>query len=245
MWLAATSAWAAAASLPRLDGALTEPFRLVQDARYAEALRAVDAYLAGATPAHAGQAHFVAGLAFHRRQLYGPARERFARAVALEPEYVTAYFFYGFTLLNLGQLDEARAALERYLEADPQATEAHFGLGLVALEQDRGADAERALRRAVELAERAAAQTPGRAALLRDLARYQARLADVYLRRDDLTQARTALEASVRLAADLPEPWHKLALVLRRQGDLAGAARAEAGFAEATRRRAQTRGTQP
>ncbi len=210
----------------------------MQAGRHDEARRAVEGYLAGPAPAHAGQAHFVAGLAFHRQQLYGAARERFARALALEPDYVTTSFFYGFTLLNLGRLDEAQTALARYLEADPEAAEAHFGLGLIAFERDRGDEAERAFLRAIELAERA----PG---ARRDVARYQARLGDVYLRRDDLPRARAAFERSVELATDLPEPWHKLALVLRRQGDQPGAARAQAHSDTARARREAARSRKP
>lgn len=217
----------------------------MQAGRHDDARRAVEDYLAGPAPAHRGQAQFVAGLAFHHQQLYGAARERFARAVALEPEYVTTYFFYGFTLLNLGDLDAARAALERYVAADPQAAEAHFGLGLAAFEQDRGDDAERALRRAIELAERALLAQPRASSPRRDVARYQARLGDVYLRRDDLGRARAAFERSVELFAELPEPWHKLALVLRRQGDHKGAARAQARSDAARARRQAARSPRP
>lgn len=218
--------------------ALTEAFRHVQAGRHDDALRAVDAYLALPTPMHAGQAHFVAGLSFHRRQLYENARQRFERAATLEPEYVTTFFFYGFTLINLGRLDEAQEALERYLAADPEAAEAHFGLGLIAFERDRGEEAERVLRRAIELAQRA----PG---ARRDVARYQARLGDVYLRRDDLPQARAAFESSVALAPDLAEPWHKLALVLRRLGDTAGAEQAQARSRDARARREAQREVRP
>lgn len=76
------------------------------------------------------------------------------------------------------------------------------------------------------------------AALREDVARYEARLADVYLRRDDLPGAREALERSVDLWPDHFEPWHKLALTLRRLGDSAGADRAQAKYAEALQRRA-------
>jgi len=223
---------------PKLDPRLTDAFRSVKARRYEEARRDVDAYLRSAGAAHPGQAHFVAGLSYHQQHLYESARARFARAVDLEPDYLTAYFFYGFALYNLGRLDEARQALERYLAFDPDAAEAAFGLGLVALEQDRVDDAEGSFRRAIALAE---GQSPGKpmpAALREDVARYEARLADVYLRRDDLPGAREALERSLELWPDHFEPWHKLALTLRRLGDSAGADRAQARYAEALQRRA-------
>jgi len=49
----------------------------------------------------------------------------------------------------------------------------------------------------------------------------------------------------VTLAPDLPEPWHKLAAVLRRLGNAPGAEAAAARFAEASRRRDEQRGERP
>lgn len=212
------------AALPRLDGALTDAFRQVKAGRYEEGRRAALAYLAAPAPAHPGQAEFVVGLSYHQQKLYESARERFARAVAQEPEYVTARYFLGFALLNLGRLAEARRELEAYVAVDPSFAEAHFGLGLVALEQDRAADAQASIERAIALAAKGAPVGPqSPPALRRDLARYEARLADVFLRDDRLEPARDALVRSTTLWPDLFEPWHKLARVRRRLGDVKGA----------------------
>jgi len=225
---------------PRLDARLTDAFRLIKAARYPEARQAAEAYLASGDAGHPGQAQFILGLSYHRQRLYENARIHFVRAVELEPDYLTAYFFYGFTLFNLGRLDEARTAFERYLAQGPEEAEAVFGLGLVALEQDRVDDAERSFLRAITLAE-AKGMGPVMPAMStdarEDLARYYARLADVHLRRDDLPKARAALERSVELWPQHFEPWHKLARVLRRLGDAAGADRAQARSDEAFRRR--------
>jgi hypothetical protein len=70
-----------------------------------------------------------------------------------------------------------------------------------------------------------------------DLARYHARLADVQVRLDRLPAARASLEASIALVPDHFEVWHKLARVLRRQGDAAGADRAQARSDELFRAR--------
>lgn len=217
------------ATLPRLDAGLTDAFRQVKAGRYQEGRRAAEAYLAQPGAAHPGQAEFVVGLSFHQQKLYETARLRFARALEKEPDYATARYFLGFALLNLGRLDEARRELTAYVAVDPSHAEAHFGLGLVALEQDRGADAQNAIARAIALASGGAPagpQTPP--AVRRDLARYEARLADAYLRDDRLEPARDALLRSVALWPDLFEPWHKLARVRRRLGDAAGAAEAQA-----------------
>lgn len=222
---------------PKLDARLTDAFRFIKAGRYPEARKAAEAYLASVDAPHPGQAQFILGLSYHRQRLYEGARVHFVRAVELEPGYITAYFFYGFTLFNLGRLDDAKAALETYLAQGPEDAEAVFGLGLVALEQDRVDDAERGLRRAIALAEARAQGGRMSADARKDLARYQARLADVHLRRDDLPKARAALERSVELWPGHFEPWHKLARVLRRLGDAAGADRAQAKSDEAFRRR--------
>jgi tetratricopeptide (TPR) repeat protein len=223
------------AALPRLDAGLTDAFRHVRAGRYEDGRRAAEAYLAKPGAAHPGQAEFVIGLSYHQQKLYESARERFARAVLREPAYVTARFFLGFALLNLGRLDEARRELEAYVAADPSHAEAHFGLGLVALEQDRAADARAAIERAIAIASAGSAATSP--AVRRDLARYEARLADAHLRDDRLEPARDALLRSVALWPDLFEPWHKLARVRRRLGDAAGAAEAQARSEELFRRR--------
>jgi tetratricopeptide (TPR) repeat protein len=224
--------------LPKLDAGLTEAFRMVKAGRFAEARQAVEGYVASGKAPHPGQAEFVIGLSYHRQMLYEGARTHFARALELEPDYVTAYFFYGFTLFNLGRLDEAKRALESYLARGPEDPEAVFGLGLVALEADRVDEAEENFRRAIGLAEARAGGGEPSPALREDLARYQARLGDVYLRREDLPSARAALQRSVDLWPDHFEPWHKLAGVLRRLGDTAAADRAQARYDEALRRRA-------
>jgi tetratricopeptide (TPR) repeat protein len=218
----------AARKVPALDPGLTPAFHLIRAGRHPEARRAAEAYLASGAAAHPGQAQFILGLSYHRQRLYESAHAHFASALELEPDYVTAYFFHGFTLLNLGRLDEARKALETYLARGPEDPEAVFGRGLVALEQDRVDDAEQAFLRAIALGQAKGVAPVVTADAGEDIARYYARLADVHLRRGDLPKARAALERSVELWPGHFEPWHKLAGVLRRLGDVEGAERAQA-----------------
>lgn len=229
---------------PKLDPQLLEAFRLIKSGRHADARLRVEAYLQAPGAAHPGQAEFLVALSYHEDKLYQSADPHFARAIELEPDYFTACFFHGFTLFNLGRLDEAKRLLETFLARSPEEAEAIFGLGLVALEQDRVDDAKDRIERAIAVAERKAASTERSADAREDLARYQARLGDVHLRRDDLDQARAAFERSVELWPEHGEPWHKLARVLQRLGDTAGAERAQARSNEALARRA-ARGDQP
>jgi tetratricopeptide (TPR) repeat protein len=236
---------AARAAPPKLEPRLLEAFRAIKAGRYDEARGQVDVYLRSADAKHPGHAAFVRGLSYHEQQLYETARPSFARALELEPDFFTTYFFYGFTLFNLGRLDEAKQALESYLSHMPDEAEAVFGLGLVALEQDRIDDAEKSFKRAIAIAESKPRTGKKAASLDEDLARYQARLGDAYLRRDDLPDARAAFERSVALWPAHGEPWHKLACVLQRLGDTAGAEAAQARSTEALERRAVEGKRQP
>jgi tetratricopeptide (TPR) repeat protein len=219
-----------------LDRGLTGAFQLIKAGRYAEARQAAQAYLAAGTPAHPGQAQFILGLSYHRQRLYEAAQGHFARAIELEPDYVTARFFHGFALLNLGRLDEARKELEEYLARGPEDAEAVFGLGLVAIEQDRVDDAQRSIERAIALAQAKAGPALSPAAS-EDLARYYARLGDVHLRQGDLAKARADLERSVELWPGALRAVAQAGGRAAPAGDTAGADRAQARSDEAFRRR--------
>ena len=170
------------------------------------------------------------GLSYHSPRLYGEARGHFARAVELDPSFVPTYYFYGYCLFNLGRLDEADAAFSTYLEHKKDEPDALFGRGLVALEADRVDDAERWITRAIDVTEKRRAQAKNPAKIDKDLARYQSRLADVYLRRDDLPRAKQALERAIALSPEFFESWNKLHKVLARLGENEAAAKALAKY---------------
>ena len=49
-----------------------------------------------------------------------PAAEReFRRAIELDPNYTTAYFFYAYFLWGMGRFEEAIVAGRRSMELDP------------------------------------------------------------------------------------------------------------------------------
>jgi len=234
---------AALAAAQTLDPGLNAANAALKAGRFEACRQEVEAYLARAgASAHVAHAEFVLALSYHRQRLYGEARPHFERAIALEPAYIPAYYFYGYCLFNLGALDEARQAFAKYLDANPDQPDAIFGQGLVALEQDRVDDAERSIVRAIELVEAKRAHMKNDAEARKDIARYESRLADVYLRRDDLPRARAALEKAVDHWPDFFESWNKLYKVLVRSGDEAAANKALAKYQELFERQSAARG---
>jgi tetratricopeptide (TPR) repeat protein len=212
----------------KLDSGLSAAWRALKGSQWKEARDLAGAY----TGAHRGQAEFVIGLTYHRQMLYAPAVEHFLRALQLEPSFLETYFYAGHALLNVGRLDEARAAFAVYARYEPDEPSVPFGQGLVEIEADHPDPAEHFLQRAIDLAtkKRATAQDPR--PIDADLGRYYARLGDVYVRRDDNARAREAFERAAKLRDDMSEIWSKLALARERAGDTAGAAAARAKYEE-------------
>jgi predicted O-linked N-acetylglucosamine transferase (SPINDLY family) len=79
------------------------------------------------------------------------ARERYAQALALRPDYVAAHYNLGWVHQIQGRLEEAIACYERALQLDPQLAEAHNARGGIAAGQGRLDDAVGSYRRALEL----------------------------------------------------------------------------------------------
>jgi tetratricopeptide (TPR) repeat protein len=157
-----------------------------------------------------GKAHFLFGLSYHREKKYGEARTWFDKAIALEPEYNSTHYFLGWTLYYLGETDAAKASFERFLARQPGEYDSTFALGLIALDNDDLAEAERLFKQAIAL------QQASKPDDLAAMSRARARLGEVYERQDRLGEARTELEASVRLYPDHYEALYKLYRVLVR-----------------------------
>jgi TolB-like protein/Tfp pilus assembly protein PilF len=58
----------------------------------------------------------------------GGERE-FQRAIALNPDYAMAHFWYGWTLVNTGRVEESLTEMKRALELDPLSLEINWFLG--------------------------------------------------------------------------------------------------------------------
>jgi tetratricopeptide (TPR) repeat protein len=167
-----------------------------------------------------GRAEFLMGLSFHREKRYALAAPRFARGVALEPEYHPAYHFLGWCLYYLGEVAGARSAFEEHLAYVPGEADSHFGLGLIDLDEDRLDEARLRFREAIELL----ADDPRRR---QDLSKARARLADVHIRLNELEAARAELELATDLWPQHYAAFYKLSRVLARLGE---AERAEEAF---------------
>jgi tetratricopeptide (TPR) repeat protein len=200
----------APAAPPPLGPELTAIARSLKPQDNDAARRSLEAYLQ--QHPEDGRAEFLMGLSYHREKRYAQARPRFERAIELTPEYHPTYHFLGWCLFYLGRMPAAREAFEAHLARMPTEGDSHFGLGLIDLDEDRLDDAETRFRRAIELQ----AGNPRRR---KDVSKAHARLADVYLRRDDLAAARTELETATRLWPQHYTAFYKLSRVLNRLGE--------------------------
>jgi tetratricopeptide (TPR) repeat protein len=167
-------------------------------------------------------------LTYYKENRFAVAAPLFERALAADPEEIAARPYYGWSLYSLGDLDAAGAMFESLVERKPDYTPAHYGLGLVALDRDALDAARRHLETTARLAEQQQdAAMEGRA---------HARLGDLYVRLDDLPQARRELERAVELFPDEADAFFKLSRVLQRLGDADGAAAARRRHEEARAR---------
>ncbi|MHC4427280.1 MAG: tetratricopeptide repeat protein [Planctomycetota bacterium] len=193
---------------------LVVAFRLIEGRRTEAARNALATYRE--THPDDGKAAFLVGLTYHREKRYARAEPYFREAVELAPGYHPTYHFQGWCLYYLGRTEESRRALEEHLEYVPTEGDSHFALGLIDLDDDRLDDAERRFMRAIELQE----GDPRRRA---DVSKAHARLADIFVRRDDLERARAHLEQATALWPEHYTAFYKLSRVLTRLGDEEGA----------------------
>jgi Flp pilus assembly protein TadD len=222
----------------KLDPELGPAYKALKTGRFDEVRRMVEQYtMARGAAAHRGQAEFVVGLTYHRAQFFDKASEHFLRALQLEPNFLETYYYAGHSLFNVGRLAEARAAYAVFAKYEPDDAATAFGQGLVEFEADRIDDAERFMKRAIELATAQRPEAADPRTIDGDLGRYNARLGDLYVRRDDFTHARELFEKAASLRPDSPEVWSKLAIACDRLGDVDGAKRARARALEADEQR--------
>ncbi|MFQ5669817.1 MAG: tetratricopeptide repeat protein [Acidobacteriota bacterium] len=73
---------------------------------------------------HREKALYNVGNLFYAQGDYREAVEQYRKAVAVQPEYLKAYYKMGLALQTLGQMDEARRAFEEVVRIDPNSKEA-------------------------------------------------------------------------------------------------------------------------
>ncbi len=205
---------------PRVDRAL----ELIAASRPDEANVLLEEVLDG-SPRDA-RALLYAGVAQQRAQRPAAAIPYFERALALEggpPEIDQVHHFLGWSLLDLGRLEEARRAFERHLELRPDAADSHFAIGRIDLEEGALDAAAVRFRRAIELD----AGNPRRRS---QLAKCHVRLADVALLRDRLDEALEELQRAVELDPRMHQAQYRLHRVATRLGREREAADALAAY---------------
>jgi Tfp pilus assembly protein PilF len=75
--------------------------------------------------------HLNLGLVFFRKGLYDAARESLERAIRLDPECESAYYYLGEACNQLGQIDTALEALERAVTIQPGNGRAWYTMGIL------------------------------------------------------------------------------------------------------------------
>ena len=159
-----------------------------------------------------GQGEFLLGLTYHREKRYALARPHFAKATELSPRFHPTYHFFGWCLYYLGETKAAERIFQEHVQLAPNAGDSHFAIGLLAMEDDRLDEAERRFRKAIELQ----ANNPRHT---REVAKAHARLGDLYIRREQLAQAKTHLQTATDLWPQHYAAYYKLHLVLNRLGE--------------------------
>jgi len=94
--------------------------------------------------------HAVLGLAYRYQRKYREGTEAFARALALEPDDVTANLWHALTLIQAGYRRQGIAALDRTLQLDPMLPNALLWRGREHVADGELDQGERLLHRAAE-----------------------------------------------------------------------------------------------
>lgn len=154
--------------------------------------------------------HFV--YAMHLAKWLRPraAREAYARALSIRPDYADALNNLGVLHLEEAQYLEAERCFERCVGLDPGSREGWNNLGNLRMQQERWTQARSAFETALRLDPGFMPALTGLGSALNELG--------------DLDQARACYEAALRDAPERTQILAALANVVQRQGDLDSAA---------------------
>ena len=177
------------------------------------------------------EARVFLALTYVEEKRWETARVLLETALGLDPELHTARVPYGWCLYYLGELDAARSQFEAYLKLRPDYIDAVFALGLIDFDRDELDAAIRSFRQVSVLADERGDAARGSLAHLR--------LADVYLRRDNLSRAKLELKRAIRFNPEATKAYFKMAHLLRLTGDDEGADAARRKYDEVKARAAE------
>jgi len=147
----------------------------------------------------------------------GEANAHFARAVKLEPGYVSAHYNWGVALLDQGRAAEAIVQLESAVQLAPDYAAAQLNLGNALMQVQRTAEAVACYDKALRIEPDADVH-------------YNLGIALAGLARRD--EAAVHLQAALQMNPDLPEAHYQLARIAEMDGRLA---EAERGYTETLR----------
>jgi tetratricopeptide (TPR) repeat protein len=138
------------------------------------------------------------------------ANRYFARAIELQPDYISAHYNWGVALFDQGRVAEAIAQFETTLRLAPLHANAHLNLGNALMRMQRATEAVPHYEAALRIKPAADVH-------------YNLGVALIELGRPD--EATAHLQAALQMNPDLPEAHYQLARVAEQAGRLAEADR--------------------
>lgn len=192
-----------------LQPPLNSIFRMIAQGGFEPARQQLAAYLL--ENPKSGEAKFLLGLSFHRQKRYALAKPHFEEAAKLSPFFHPTFHFQGWCLYYLGEIDDSYAAFKEHVKLDPKEGDSIFGMGLIEMELDKLDDAESHFQTAIDLQK----DNPRR---VRDVAKIHARLADIFIRRENFSKAEEELMQALKLWPQHYIAHYKLYVVLNRLG---------------------------
>jgi len=172
---------------------------LIRDDQVTKGQRLIDKIMSRGESA---EAHLMLGTAYQMAQEWAPARDEFAKAVALNPKLPGAHAYYGRALLGTASTTAAGEQFRKELEINPNDFDANLYLGVLAKQEQNHDEAMARFRKALSV-------RPG------DLGvRYQ--IGSLLLLAGKLDEARENLEAVVKDAPKFLEAHVSLATLYYR-----------------------------
>ncbi len=148
------------------------------------------------------------GAIYHSMRRSSEAFAAYRRAVSVAPDDPEVHRSMGQMAAEVDSLDVAREAWERVSQLVPGDLDTRSALARLYTVQQNWDRALREYRLIMEIAPEA------------EQARLQYGVAQVYLQKGDIGQAKKALEATIQLSPDILEPYGDLALIYAGQQDL-------------------------